>query len=43
LILDYLEVDDFEQDRDTGIKPDIHEHAKRMDGDDPPFHVAATR
>jgi hypothetical protein len=43
LILDYREVDDFEQDRDTGINPDVHEHAKRMDGDDLAFHVAAPR
>jgi hypothetical protein len=43
LILDYVEVDDFEQNRDTGIEPDVHEHAKAMDGNDPPFHMATPR
>jgi hypothetical protein len=43
LILDYLEVDDFEQNRDTGIEPDVHEDAEAMDGNDPPFHMATPR
>ncbi len=41
-ILYYLEVDDFEQDGNAGIKPDIHEDPERMNGHDPPGHMATS-
>jgi hypothetical protein len=42
LILDHLEVDDFEQDRNPGIESDIHEHAERSDGGDSSLDTGPT-
>ncbi len=42
-ILSDPEVDDFELDGNAGIEPNVHEHAKWMDGDDFAPHLAATR
>jgi hypothetical protein len=43
IILDHLEVNDFEQNRNAGIESDVHEHAETMDGDDLASHLATPR